>query len=80
MQNLHMQRNCRRFSAQVGQQMNCTQKIQRVRCCGRVHSAQENDSALLENNQDRGRGCGQGRENNRGKGQGRGQCMTNNQA
>lgn len=76
MQNLHMQRNCRRFSAQVGQQMNCTQKIQRVRCCGRVLNEQEIGNELSENSQ----GRGQGMRHKQGRGQGRGQGMANNQA
>ena len=72
MQNLNMRKNCQRFSAQVGQLMNCTQKPQRLRCCGHVLTDQE----LLVNGQGRGQGMG----NNQGRGQGRGQCIAKGQS
>ena len=75
MQNLNMRRNCRRFSAQVGQLTNSTQKPQRLRCCGRVLSEQE----LLVNGQGRRMANGQGRGMGKNQGRGHGQGMANNQ-
>ncbi|MFT6987497.1 MAG: hypothetical protein ACJAT7_003353, partial [Psychromonas sp.] len=67
--------NYHRFSAQIGQRMNCTQKLQRLRCCGRVISEQEASDGLLRKGQGRGQGIanGQGRGQGIANGQGRGQ-------
>jgi hypothetical protein len=72
MQNLNMRKNCRRFSAQINQTINCTPKSQRLRCCGRVLSEQE----LFMKEQGRGKGMksnkGRGMGMNQGKGCGQG--------
>lgn len=67
--------NCRRFSAQIGQRMNCTQKVQRVRCCGRVINEQDADNKrtldnrgkCMKNGQAKRMGQGPGKRNGNGK-------------
>ena len=83
--------NCHRFFAQIGQRMNCAQKSQRIRCCGRVISEQEVSNGFLIKGKSRGQGmangqgCGQGKANGQGcgqgkaNGQGRGQGKANGQ-
>jgi len=79
MQNLTMRKsNCRRLSEKTGQRMNCIQKLQRLRCCGRVLSEQEVSDGIVA-----GKGkClshGQGRGQGLANGQGRGQGLANGQ-
>jgi hypothetical protein len=75
MQELNMrQGNCRRL-AQAEQATNCTQKLQRVRCCGRVFSEQEVSLERIEN----GQGKGQGKRMANGQGKGQGKRMANGQ-
>ena len=87
MQNLNMRKsNCRRFSDQTGQRMNCTQKLQRLRCCGRVLSEQEvSDGTVSGKGKWLPKGCNKGLTNGQGRGQGlangqgRGQGLANGQ-
>ena len=84
MQELNMKKkNCHRFSAQAEQRTNCTQKSQRIRCCGRVITEQEVNDELLRNGQGQGKrmanGQGQGKRMANGQGQGQGKRMANGQ-
>ena len=76
MQELNMRRgNCRR-SAQA---TNCTQKLQRVRCCGRVLSEQEVSDQLLLNKRGQGRRMANGQGQGKRMGNGQGKRMENGQ-
>jgi len=76
-------KNCHRFSAQAEQRTNCTQKSQRIRCCGRVITEQEVNDELLRNGQGQGKrmanGQGQGQGKRMANGQGQGKRMANGQ-
>ena len=77
MQELNMQNNnCHRFSAQSKQQTDCTQKSQRVRCCGRVFSEQEVNLERMAN----GQGKGKRKANGQGKRMANGQCQSKRMA
>lgn len=76
MQNLNMRKsNCRRLSEKTGQRMNCIQKLQRLRCCGRVLSEQEVSDGVAGKGKGLPKGCKKGLAN----GQGRGQGLANGQ-
>lgn len=74
-------------SDQTEQPADCTQKLQHVRCCGRVITEQEAGDKLFTNRKGQCHGKhkenaqrdGQGKHMANGQGHSQGKCMTNGQ-
>ena len=80
MQELHKRkRNCRHVAKDTRRSEQCTQRQQRIRCCGRVVSEEEFTDSLLEKGfeqipqAEQRQAIGQGRRRQNGQGNGKGQ-------